>query len=200
LSAVARALLPALAASSIAFLSLPATAQPTPTPTPSRQSQPSSTPQPGLPISVHLGGIRLELDIPLNLRGLLGGPTTTMPPPSTPPPSSSPATRPAHRPTPPPTHARTSPTPQQSPAGPGAQGGNPAPPGAPSAGRSHRRTHPQQKPHKTSSSGPKAITSLVHNPLLSDSGAGLLVGLVGACAVGVAGVVLMGGRRGRHRA
>jgi hypothetical protein len=192
---VARLAAPAMVITML-YLCAPAAAAPSEQPTPSGTATSTPAPAPALPISINLLGIKLQITLPLNLPGLLGGATRTptptpsssgVRPPSSPPPPKPPSSRPVHTNPAPATRtpAATSHT------------------AAPAHGiggvstRSHR--HPAPSPSRTKhpakgGGGPIAVA----RELLRDPGPAAFIALVIACALGVALVVRASMRRGQH--
>jgi hypothetical protein len=202
---ITRAGLPALAVAALAFVALPAAAEAHTPPKPAAtQAASPSTPAPHLPISVNLGGLlNINVDLPLTLPGLLGVNGSTPPPsgtnPPVPPPTvSQPPTQPTRSTTP--SH-RARPTGQSTrtdvitaPARPANSAGG-APPVT-------IKTSPPRQSSTTTPNTRKSVppSTLVARAIQPGSPELILIALTCICAVGVAAVVVLGGRRGRRAA
>ncbi|MDT4947897.1 MAG: hypothetical protein QOJ37_492 [Pseudonocardiales bacterium] len=206
---ITRAGLPALAVAALAFVALPAAAEAHTPPKPAAtQAASPSTPAPHLPISVNLGGLlNINVDLPLTLPGLLGVNGSTPPPssgtnPPVPPPTvSPPPTRSTQ-----PTRSTTSSHPAR-PTGPSTRTDVITAPARPanSAGVAPPVTIKTSPPRQSSTTTPNTRKSvppstLVARAIQPGSPELILIALTCICAVGVAAVVVLGGRRGRRAA
>lgn len=200
---IARTALPVLAAVALLLVAAPTTSdaqvpsrpmavEPTPTPTPTS----------GLTVLLDLGGIDLGLVLPLSVPGLLelGQSPAPTPTPSAPTPSAPPST--------PTTAPRTAqpinPAPSVRVSQRSTRSGVAANSDTPVSGQAElpvaapSRDRPTPSATAEPSRRPLTVTNLFQTAFRPGSPVGLLIVLTAICAVGVAGFVVLAGRRGRR--
>jgi hypothetical protein len=175
---------------------------------------PSTTPSPtytrGLALNVNLLGVRVGVDVPLSLGGVLGishGTTPSTPPPSTPPPSTPPPSTPT--PPPPPSSSHSTATHSTQPATttavpPPAGGGGGIPPASSSSSAAPRSTAPRTRstavtPSTSAHTSARPGGIELSNRVLRGNDTLVLVSVLAGTAVAVALFVRISGRRGGHQ-
>jgi hypothetical protein len=189
-----------MASGALLLLAVPAHAAPSGQPSKPRASHAQ---QQGIPIDLHVGGLRVHIVVPLNL-GILGGPssspesapTTSAPAASTPPVTS-------HHPSPPGKTHQHPPTSRATHARPPTASSQAAVPLVAATHRAGRHTRPAHRPTHVTKHHSKAspvrhhdiAAGLVSNPPLPGANVAALLAVIAVFGIGVLGIVLAAGRR-----